>query len=170
MRTDKQVQALASLMEEIVGLHQELLTAVDAKIEAMRSANTHNIEQAIRRERQITDSINDREGLRRRLTENIARGFGVGGESARRMNAAMLADRFGGVYAAGIRGAAEQLKLLIAAVARRNDVAQRIARSILGHMRSVFSAMTATEGETACYAANGAARLIDAHRVFDTVG
>lgn len=170
VRTDKQVQTLATLMEEIVGLHQQLREGIEAKIEAMRAASTHRIELAIRQEQQIVDSIDDRESLRRRLTENIARSYGIGADAARRMNAAALADRFGGDQAPRIRAATERLVALTATIARRNDVAQRIAQSILGHMRCVFAAMTATESESNGYAADGAAPLADAHRVFDTVG
>ena len=78
---------LVTMLDELAGAHEQLLGAVEEKIEAMRSADTDRIRQTIEREQILVESIDEREGLRRQLTERIVRPYGVGTVAARRLSA-----------------------------------------------------------------------------------
>ncbi len=164
------INALVGLLNEIADMHAELLASIDRKIEAMRSADTERIRDAMMNEKQIVDRINEREGLRKQLTVNIARSFGVGAERVRRMSAKQLAERFAGPDSVRIDRAVERMRELTGQIGRRNHVAQLISQNILRHMRIVFASMTAPANGGVAYSPDGHANATTNERIFDLVG
>ena len=166
----RQVETLVNLLNEIADTHEELLVAIQKKIDAMRTANESKIKAAVERERLLVLKIEEREGLRRQLTENIARGYGIGQTTARRLSAAQLASRIGGVGAGAIDNVAGRLKTLTGQISQCNHKAQVISQNILRHMRYVFSAMTLAEGNTNGYSRMGSVLGGTENRIFDAIG
>ena len=163
------VDALAGLLEEIADAHGELLGAIDSKIEAMKSADTERIRAAMLKERDIVVRINEREGLRRQLTVNLARPFGISADRARTLSARQLSDRFAGVNGERIERAVETMRGLTDQIAQRNHVAQLISQNMLRHMKIIFASMTAPAGGVG-YSQVGDTQVAAGDRIFDLVG
>lgn len=167
---DKRITTLLDLLAELTAGHRELRAAVEGKIAAMRAGDPAAIRDAALVEQGIAQRLTERENLRRQLTVNIARGYGVGVEAARRMSAAQLAERIGGPDAERLREAAGGLKALVAEVARRNHVAELIAQNVLRHVKLAFAAMTAGAQTTTGYSPGGETRMGANELILDAVG
>ena len=166
----RRVDSLVRLLNELAEAHEQLLGAVEEKIEAMRSADTDRIRQTIEREQTLVECIDEREGLRRQLTESIVRAYGLGAVAARRLSARQLAKRLGAPHAETILAAGRRLQELTARIARRNHVAQLISQNILRHMKHVFAAMTVARSGAVGYSPEGEAFVVGAEKIFDAVG
>ena len=166
----RRIETLSGLLDEIAEAHKDLLDAVEEKIAAMRTADTERIKQAMEREQALVERIDEREGVRRQLTENIARGYGIGGAAARRLSVRKLADRVGGAQAEAIVAAGQRLQKLTAQIAQRNHVAQLISQNILRHMTQVFAAMTVSRDGAVGYSPAGDVFAGGGERIFDAVG
>lgn len=167
--SERRVTALLELLGELADGQRDLLAAIEEKIAAMRRGSPEAIRDATLREQEIVTRMTDRENLRRQLTVNIARGYGVGADAARRLSAAQLADRIGGTDGARIRSAAQAMKEQAVEIARRNHVAQLIAQNVLRHVKLAFAAMT--EGRRHFgYSASGNACVAGCERILDAVG
>lgn len=167
---DKRVATLVGLLDELAVGQRELLQAVEAKIAAMRSGDPEAIRDATMPEQAIVQRMTEREELRRQLTINIARGYGVGAPAARRLSAAQLADRVGGASGERIRRAAASLKEATEKVAQRNHVAQLIAQNVLRHMKLAFQSMTGGASTALGYGQSGETYISAGDRIFDAVG
>lgn len=170
LQEDKRMSALLELLNQIADAHDRLLVVVEDKIAAMRGANVGRIEEVMRREQQIVQHIQEREGLRRQLTENIARGFGMSAEAVRRLTADAIADRFGAAQADSIRVAAARLRSITVRIAERNEMARKISEGICRHMKLIFAAITSSDGGLVRYGADGAPVASMKRQVFDAVG
>ncbi len=164
------VATLVRLLDEIADLHVQLLAAIDAKIDAMKTADTDRIRQTMLGEQEIVERINEREGLRKQLTVNLGRSYGISPERARRMSATQIAERFAGSETARIEAAVSRMRDLTTQIARRNHVAQLVSENILRHMRIVFASMTAPADGGVAYSADGQSNAATNERLFDLVG
>ncbi len=164
------VATLVRLLDEIAELHAKLLAAIDLKIDAMKTADTDQIREAMLGEKRIVEQINEREGLRRQLTVNLGRSYGMSPERSRRMSALQIAERFAGTETARIESAVTKMRELTTQIARRNQVAQLVSQNILRHMRIVFASMTAPADGGVAYSADGQTNAATNERIFDLVG
>ncbi|GJM24655.1 MAG: hypothetical protein DHS20C16_10700 [Phycisphaerae bacterium] len=167
---NSRITSLVRLMDELADLHVRLLAAIEVKIEAMKTADTERIRQAMLGEKEIVEQINEREGLRKQLTVNLGRSYGLSPQRARNMTAMQLAERFAGIEAPKIERAVKKMRELTSQIARRNHVAQLVSQNILRHMRIVFSSMTAPSSGGVAYSADGQANVSANERIFDLVG
>ncbi|MCA9253551.1 MAG: flagellar export chaperone FlgN [Phycisphaerales bacterium] len=167
---NSRITTLVRLLDEIAELHVRLLAAIDAKIAAMKTADTDQIREAMLGEKAIVEQINEREGLRKQLTVNLGRSYGVSPQRARAMTAMQLAERFAGAEAPKIEAAVKRMRELTGQIARRNHVAQLVSQNILRHMRVVFASMTAPTTGGAAYSSDGQASVSANERIFDLVG
>ncbi len=166
----RQVSTLVGLLGEITEAYTVLVQLIEEKIEAMRRAETESIKQAVERERKLVFEIEQREGMRRQLTESIARSYGIGAAAARRLSAAQLAARIGGADADRIIAASGKLKKVTAQVARSNHMAQMVSQNVLRHLKHVFAAMTVTAEKETGYSRRGLNVGHANHGIFDAVG
>ena len=166
----RRADTLVALLNEIADAHERLLDVIEEKIQAMRKADTAAINAAVERERELVGFINDREGLRRQLTENIARSYGIGGPAARKLSARQLAKRMGAEADPKMDEATARLRDITARIARRNHTAAMISENVLRHVKHVFAAMTGADGTRSSYSSAGAVTAGAAHRIFDAVG
>ena len=167
---NSRITTLVRLLDEIAELHTRLLAAIELKIDAMKTADTEQIRQTMLGEKEIVEQINEREGLRKQLTVNLGRSFGVSPERARSMSAMQFAERFAGKEASRIENAVKKMRELTSQIASRNHVAQLVSQNILRHMRVVFASMTAPSTGGVAYSADGQANVSANERIFDLVG
>jgi len=167
--SERRVTALLELLGALADGQRELLAAIEEKIAAMRRGSPEAIRDATLHEQDIVTRMTDRENLRRQLTVNIARGYGIGADAARKLSAAQLADRIGGTDGAQIRSAAKLMKDQAAQIARRNHVAQLIAQNVLRHVKLAFAAMTDGRHQLG-YSETGQACIAGCERILDAVG
>ncbi len=165
----KRARALVALLSEIADGHAQLLAAIDGKIVAMKTGQAQLIRDATAREQAIVERINEREGLRRSLTENIAGGYGVGKAAAAKMNASRLAQRLGEPYQTQIIEAANRLRVLTAQIARRNHVARMISTNVIRHVNHVMDAFSGRQHSTGYSHAGGIASGVR-RAIFDALG
>lgn len=168
--SNKRIKALAGVLNDLVEAHGSLLEVVENKIAAMRAADTERLKAEVAREECLVERINDREGLRHRLSEEIGRGYGIGPEAARRLSASQLAARVGRPYQDKINAAAQRLKDLTGRIARRNRVAQTISQTVLWHVKQVLMAMTVSPASATAYSPGGGLVGAGTRRIFDAVG
>ena len=166
----KRALALVELLRKLAEAHDELLEIVERKIAAMRTADTQRLTDIMRTEHTVIARIQEHEGLRRQLTENIARSYGISPAVARRLSAEQLAAKLGPEAATRIDVQTRRLRGLVGAIAKRNHVAQRISQGILRHMKHVFAAMTGEGSQRAVYAGDGEISVGAGETIFDTVG
>jgi len=167
---DRRTATLVDLLNELAAGQRDLLAVIEAKIVAMRQGNPEAIREATLREQAVVVRMTERESLRRQLAVNIARGYGVGADAARRMSAAQLADRIGGSEGGRIRRAAEELKTLTRQVTSRNHVAELIAQNVLRHVKIAFESITGGVREALGYSPIGHTYAGGRERILDAVG
>jgi hypothetical protein len=169
-RNQARLQTLVRLLTDLAEAHEELLAAIERKIAALRAADFVAVRKALEEEERHLARIQEREGLRRQLTENIARGYGIGAAAAGRLSARQLAARIGGQVGSALVAAADRLKAVLNRLARRNHVARLITTSVLRHVEQIFAAMTAGPFSQPGYSRGGSACYRPSQNLFDLVG
>ncbi|MCP4247621.1 MAG: flagellar protein FlgN [bacterium] len=161
---------LIRVLTELETLHQSLAELIDRKIDRMRSGDVTEINACTAREQELVGRIGEQEGLRRVLTDRIARSFGMSPQKARRMTASQLAERMAQPWASELLAVAERLQRLTTRIENRNRMAGRLSGAILEHMDAVLSAMTAPRPATGAYGRQGVRLSAGPTRLFETVG
>ncbi len=172
----RRITDLLTLLKELAALHERLVGLIQEKIDAMRHADTQRMRQVNEEERSLARRIDEREGLRRQLTDLIGKAVGLpprgpaDGGGARGMSAAQLASRLPAAQREQILGAAVTLRAAVAQVTRLNHVAGTISGEILNHLRWVGAAVRSKHDKMAGYAGDGAPVGPAGTRIFDAVG
>ena len=161
---------LIRVLSGLEALHQGLAELIDQKIDRMRAGNVAEINACTTREQELVGRIGEQEGLRRVLTDRIARSFGMSPQKARRMTASQLAERMAQPWASELLALAGRLQRLTARIENRNRMAGRLSGAILEHMDVVLSAMTAPGPASGAYGRRGACLPAGPTRLFETVG
>lgn len=169
-RDNARLATLVKLLDELCEAHAALVRAVDERIAALRRADFVSLRLALESEQRLLDRIRERDGLRRQLTENIARGYGIAPAAAARLSARQLAGRIGGAKAAALIGAAERLKAILTDLAKRNRLAQLITSNVLRHVEHLFAALTLGPHALRDYSRGGSVAYAPGQIIFDTVG
>lgn len=166
----RRITDLLTLLAELAALHERLVGLIQQKIDAMRHADTSRMRQVNEEERALARRIDEREGLRRQLTDLIGEAVGLPPRAARGMSAAQLASRLPAAQREQVVGAAATLRAAVAQVARLNRVAGTISSEILNHLKWVGEAVRSKHEKMAGYAGDGAPVAPSGTRIFDAVG
>jgi hypothetical protein len=169
-RDNARVSTLAQLLDELTKLHGALVQAVDERIAALRTSDFEALRAALEAEERLLERLRERDGLRRQLTENIARGYGIAPGGASKLSARQLAGRIGGANGAALIAAADRLKPVLEQLAQRNRLAQLITRNVLRHVEHLFAALTGGPNPQRDYGRGGAVSYRPGQIIFDTVG
>jgi len=151
---------------------------VEEKIERMRRGDVAGLSDYAIREEALIAQISEREGLRRVVTDRIARRYGMSTQKARTLTAAYVAPRLASPWGEEVLCTAGRLRELAGRIGRRNRVASQLSGAILRHMDAVFAAMTSPRrrGDSlASYRPSGAtgssgASTPAARRIFEAIG
>ncbi len=161
---------LENLLNELTGLHEELLEVLQRKLVAMRQNGVDTIHECVAREGELASRIADREGLRRRLMVLIGRDLGINEDEAQRLSIRRLASRVDEQQKLKLLVAGERLSALLKEIAKVNAVVGEFAGRMLEHYRAVFGQITQGIVQPPVYARGGDQPQSVAAQVIDAVG
>lgn len=169
-RLDNQLRDLIRLMGDLSTLHGELAMHMRNKLDAIKRADSDQVRSITARETTLAGRVQEREGLRRQLTDRIAEalGFEKGAGRSLRLNA--LAEKLPEprrsqllVVAAGLREKVREIESL-------NRTSELVTRTMLRHLSDVMQVMTAGLGNGDVYGHTGQRQPPRAANVFEAVG
>ncbi len=166
----KRLRDLVRLFDALRMLHEELFRVCDAKIDAMRRADTEAIQAACDHEQLIVTRMNEREGFRMQLMEAIGQDLGMAKSTARSLTVSQLAERLPEPERGLVMDAASRLRNAMAASAQANRVAATVAREVVQHMKWVFAAVRPAEAASQGYTGRGQTVAITDASLFEAVG
>ena len=169
-RFRNRLRDLDRLLNELTGLHEELLDVLQRKLVAMRQNGVDTIHECVAREGELAARIADREGLRRRLMVMIGHDLGIDEEEARGLSIRRLASRVDEKQKLKLLVAGERLSALLKEIAKVNAVVGEFAGRMLEHYRAVFGQITQGIVQPPVYARDGERPLSVAAQVIDAVG
>ncbi len=168
--TQNRITALLRLMTRLGTLHDELGEAMSAKLDAMRAAKIDHMRECNKKETSIIGRIAEQEGLRRRLMEEVGRGFGMSAPVARTLSARALADRLAEPNRARLQEVSSKLCTSIEGVRRINDLVGGISKQTLHHLTEVFNAAIAGNEPAGVYTNTGATESAGRLELFEAIG
>lgn len=166
----KRVQDLIRLLEDMTAGYEQLAEFVQGKIDAMRQADIETMRFSAGQERELAETLNAKEGLRRQVVDAIGEQLGLAPKTARVMTMSQLGARLARAQRSALTEVSLKLRDTMARVAKVNRVAGVIGRGILGHLDAVFQSITATVEPPVGYAGDGGLVGFGDNRLFDAVG
>ena len=166
----KRLKDLLKLLGGVQKLQEQLLELVQAKMDAMRRADISGMRELNERERALAIRLQQREGLRCQLMDQIGNELGLPPGTARAIPVSQVASRLPEPGRGRLLDAAKRLRQVVAQVARGNRMAGVISREILNHLRWVFASVTPKEEKPVGYAVDGMLVGSSKVRIFETVG
>ena len=168
--TDVYGQELVRLVTEMARLHEELAMHMRNKLDAIKRADSDQIQSITARETVLAERLTEREGLRRQMTKRILAGVGLNAEANKSIRLTELAEHFAEPRRSQLLVAAAGLREKVHEVDRIRVTTTLITEEMLKHMREVFSVMTAGGFETGVYSRTGGRLEATSPRVFEAVG
>lgn len=166
----KRLKDLLKLLGGLQKLHEQLLELVQAKMDTMRRADISGMRELNERERTLAKRLQQREGLRCQLMDQIGNELGMPPRTARAIPLSQMASRIPEPGRERLLDAAQRLRQVVAQVARGNRVVGVISREILNHLRWVFASVTPKEEKPVGYSVDGLLVGSSKVRIFETVG
>lgn len=144
----KRLDALLGMMERLADLHDELHLALRDKLASMRSAGLEDLHACVERERALAVRINEQEGLRKQMMEQVGHGYGMSPQASRALSAKNLAMHLPQPHRRKLEELTDRLRSAVQRVRRANDFVGRVSAQVLQHVRGVFAAVSggATSG------------------------
>ena len=117
---------LLNLFDTLSALHEQLLTLIRTKIEAMRKNDVPAMQDLTDQEHRLAGRIQDREGFRRQLMDSIGREAGWAAGAARVMPVSQLANHLPELQREVLLEKAGALRRIISRVADANRLAAAV--------------------------------------------
>lgn len=153
--TPKRIDDLIKLLNRLTVLHEELLSVIRRKIDAMRCSDIDRMREHGKKEQLLVGKITEREGLRRQLMDLISEKLQLSACSARCLPLKQLATRIPAVSRSALNESGDRLRECMTRVAVANRIAGMIARQIVQHLEWVFASVRPQEGEPVGYSRTG---------------
>lgn len=166
----KRSSELLLVLERLTELHTRLLRLIHEKIEHMRAGDAERLQACAASEEFLIKTIGEQEGLRRQLTDDLGRGWGIEPQAARRMSARQLGDTIDDRVRADFADATDRLRDVVGKVADVNRVATLIAQQVLHHLRCVFEAVAMPDEQPATYSPHGRRVKRETRQLFEMMG
>ena len=151
-RFQGRLRDLSELLMGFVRLHEELIEIVQRKLLAMRKSDLDAIQECVVRDGELTRTISDREGLRKRLMVLIGCDLGIGEEDSATMPLSRLATHVDEKSSLKFRVAGDRLSAILKEIAKVNLVITLFGRRMLEHYSDVFAQITQGLNESPVYA------------------
>lgn len=166
---DRRLGDLLVVMERLEGLYLELRQELSNKLEHMRRADHDGMAVSVEREQALVTRINEQEGLRKQVMEQVGRGYGLAPATIRAMPVRRLAERVIEPYRTRLFELADRLKAVVADVKKANGLINRVSQDVLTHVREIFSVITAAEPASE-YSCSGRTVESKPREMFSTIG
>ena len=161
---------LLRLLAEQRRLHERLVKLGQAKLDAIKRADTESMRELNGEEREVVRRVHKREGLRRQLMDVIGESLGLPPRTARALPVSQLSSRVPEPQRALLQEAAGKLRETIGRVAKVNRMTGAVSRGVLGHLGWVLKAVSPGREDPAGYCGDGAPMAGSATQIFETVG
>jgi len=161
---------LIRLFGVLKDLHGQLLVLIQLKMDAMRRADLAVVNELNQREQAMVRRLEEREGLRRPLMDSIGAELGLPSRAARELTVSQLAARLSEPARRSLVDAANELRAVVAQVARLNRVAGAFTRDVMNHLKWVFASVRPKEDGPSGYTGMGVAATAADLRIFEAVG
>ena len=166
----KHLRDLIRLLDGLTTAHEDLLGAIRDKLAAMKRADLHTMREMTIKEQALARSIQEREGLRRQLTDSIGHRIGLAPGEARSLTVSQLATRLPSEAGQSLMASAEKLREIMHKVAQSNRVAGVACREVINHMKWVFASVRPKEDAPIGYAGNGTLVGSSSTKLFEATG
>ena len=161
---------LLTLFDTLQALHEQLLTLIRTKIEALRKNDVKAMDELTGQERDLVENIQEREGFRRQLLDSIGKEVGWSTQTVRAMSASQLAVHLAEPQRAALLEKVGTLRHLLSRVADANRLAAVISRGVLDHLHWVFEAVRTREDRPVGYSGSGVLVKGAKTKIFEAVG
>jgi len=169
---------LCMVLSRLEKLHGDIAYVVEEKIARMRRGDVTGLLDCAIREEALIGQISQGEGLRRVVTDRIARRYGMSPQKARALTAAQVAPWLAPPWGEEVLSTSGRLREVTSRVGWRNRVALQLSGAILRHMDAVFTAITSPQGRgdsLGSYPRNGVtgssgATTPAARKIFEAIG
>lgn len=164
------INDLVRWLGHVEAVHEQLLTLVRSKIDAMRAADVGTMRTLAERERLLVQRLQRRHRLREKLMDKLGEDLSMAPGTARAIGLSQLAARLPLAQKSRILDAGEALRRVMAQVAQANRVAGVVSREVVTHLRWVFGAVRPKDDGSSGYGVDGEARCPVDLRIFEAVG
>lgn len=161
---------LLKFFNVLVGLHDELLALIRAKVDAMKRSDIQRMQALTEQEHSLAKRIHEREGYRRQLMDAIGEQLRLPPRAARALSVSQLAARMPEPQRSKLLEAANRLRAGVTRTAAANRVAGTIARQISSHLRWVFASVKPREDGSNGYSDDGEPVARMGTKILDAVG
>ncbi|MEK6798158.1 MAG: flagellar protein FlgN [Planctomycetota bacterium] len=170
VRGPSRLPDLIRLFGHLAGLQDELFELIDRKIAAMRRADVAAMQECAAREQSLVQRLQEREGLRRQLTDLVGEELALPPGAARCLTVSRLAGRLGDQERRNLNDAAGKLRSAVLKVQQAHRVAGMICREITRHLAWVFAAVRPGEPAGPSYSPAGMVASRSGACLFETIG
>ncbi len=153
--SERRFRDLLEIFEQLRNLNDQLFTLIDAKIAAMKSADTSALTAFAEKERVLTERLREREGLRAQFMDAVGIELGLPQRAGRTLTMSQLAARLDGPQSAKLIVVADRLRSAVGQVLQANRVAGAVSREILNHLKWIFAAVRPREEKPELYSGAG---------------
>lgn len=167
--SQQDLRELVRAFEALRGLHEQLITVVESKIAAMKSADAASLQEVGRDERELLKNLAERDARRASLMQSLARQCGMSAKAARSATVSQIGSNLPSAERELLAGAAARLQPVMARAAQANRVAGTIARQVTSHMKFVFSALRPAQPNPVGYGLRGET-FVPESAIVDVVG
>lgn len=163
------LRELVRSFDAMRGLHEQLFTVLEARIESMRTANVPALHTANQEEHALLLRVREKENQRASLMQALARECGMTAKAARTATVSQIAAIVPDVERELLLSAASRLQAIVARAAQANRIAGSIARQVTNHMKFVFSALRPARSAPVGYTLRGES-FVSNPAIMDVVG
>ncbi len=161
---------LARLLSHMLELHGELAALMRSKLDAIKRADSDQIQSLTAREMMLAERIREREGLRRQITRRVVKSLNLDPAEDEAIRLTALAEYFPEPRRSQLLVAAAGLRERLEEIERMRVTTTLITREMLKHMEEVFSVMTAGSTGADVYSRSGERQRAGSTSVFEAVG
>jgi len=161
---------LLTLLSTLQRLHERLVGLGQAKLDAIRRADTDAMRKLNDGQRAVARRIGECEAARRRMMDVIGESMGLGFQAARAMPVSQLSARVSAPQRRLLVEAAAKLRDTVARVARVNRVISATSRGVLDHLGRVLTSVSPACDGRSGYKGDGRTAPGCSVRIFDAVG
>jgi hypothetical protein len=170
VKLDNLVRDLIRLLGDLSGLHTEMVMHMRNKLEAIKRAESDQVQSITARELVLAGRVSEREGLRRQISERIAAGLGLDKARGRTIRLTELAELLPEPRRSQLLVAAAGLREKLMAMDSMNRASELVTRTMLRHLSEVMQVMTSGPAAADVYNRAGRRSAPRAAHVFEAVG
>jgi len=164
------VRDLVRLLKDLSGLYSELAMHMQNKFDAMKRADSSQMEAITAREMVLAGRVSEREGLRRQITRRIVEGLGLDSEQAKTTTLTSIAGYLAEPIRSQLLVTAAGLKSKLDEVERLRAKSAMVTQEMLKHLGEVFSVMRSGGQGADVYSRRGQREQAGPANVFEAVG